>query len=136
MGMKSQIKTIRVKGYVFSGFGIGKEFTGLSWFKRQVRDKLGFDPYPGTLNLKLDRACGRIKEILRKAKPTVIASEYGYCRGKCFRVCIMDSIEGAVVIPEVEKYPDDVLEVIAPINLREKFKLKDGDQIILSIMLE
>jgi CTP-dependent riboflavin kinase len=31
-----------------------------------------------------------------------------------------------VVIPEVPGYPEDVIEVISPINLREKLHLVDG----------
>jgi len=45
-------------------------------------------------------------------------------------------VDGAVIIPEVGGYPDNVLEVIAPINLRERFRLKDGDYVELSLTFE
>ncbi len=45
-------------GYVVAGSCArgrdGRSFTRLDWVRRQFRDKLGFDPYPGTLNLQID----------------------------------------------------------------------------------
>ena len=32
-----------------------------------------------------------------------------------------------------DSYPKDVIEVIAPICLRERFKLKDGDKVTLKV---
>ena len=46
----------------------------------------------------------------------------------------MDNLECGIVVPIVENYPEDVLEVIAPLNLREKFKLDDGDMVDVQIM--
>ncbi len=37
-----------------AGQGQGRSFTRLDWVRRQFRDKLGFAPYPGTLNLQID----------------------------------------------------------------------------------
>ncbi|MEM0058310.1 MAG: DUF120 domain-containing protein [Candidatus Bathyarchaeia archaeon] len=130
------IRTIRIKGQVFSGFGEGARFTELSWFKEQVMSKLGFVPHPGTLNLKLDEEGKRARTILEKAKSVVIVPKEGFCHGKCFKARVMDSVDGAIVIPEVKSYPDDMLEVIAPISLREKFRLRDGDTVVLDILLE
>jgi riboflavin kinase len=46
----------------------------------------------------------------------------------------MDTLKCAIVTPEIDNYPEDILEVIAPINVREKFKLKDGDMVNVQIM--
>ncbi|HEX7593320.1 MAG TPA: DUF120 domain-containing protein [Anaerolineae bacterium] len=43
-----------IRGIVCAGQGQGRSFTRLDWVRRQFRDKLGFDPYPGTLNLQID----------------------------------------------------------------------------------
>jgi riboflavin kinase len=40
-----------------------------------------------------------------------------------------DKIEGAVISALRSHYGEDVLEIIAPVNLRETLKLKDGDKI-------
>jgi CTP-dependent riboflavin kinase len=39
-----------------SGEGRGSDFTQLDWSRRQFIEKLGIDPYPGTLNLVVDDA--------------------------------------------------------------------------------
>jgi len=134
--MRKETKTIRVKGRVFSGTGEGAKFIKLSWVKDQIREKMGFTPYEGTLNLRLNGEDKKVKKALEEADSVIILPESGYCRGKCFKARIMESVDGAVIIPEVEGYPDDVLEVIAPINLRERFRLKDGDYVELSLTFE
>ncbi|HIC83965.1 MAG TPA: DUF120 domain-containing protein, partial [Nitrososphaerales archaeon] len=42
-----------VTGKVFSGLGEGAYYISLSGYKKQFISKLGYEPYPGTLNLKL-----------------------------------------------------------------------------------
>ncbi|MEM3712744.1 MAG: DUF120 domain-containing protein [Thermoproteota archaeon] len=44
-------------------------------------------------------------------------------------------MKGAVVIPRVPSYPKDMLEIIAPVNLRETLGLKDGDEIEVTVLL-
>jgi len=58
----------------------------------------------------------------------------GYCSGKIFKAFVGMS-ECAIVIPEVAGYPQDVLEIIAPANLREKLQLADGDKITVTVNL-
>jgi len=134
--MKEQARIIRVEGTVFSGAGEGAKFARLPWFKRQILDKIGFVPYEGTLNLRLDGENLKARKVLEEANPIIIIPKEGYCYGKCFKAYIDGLAEGAVVVPQVENYPKDVLEIIAPVNLREKLGLKDGDRLRISILLE
>lgn len=136
MERKAEPKLIHIEGSVFSGKGEGARFTKLPWAISQMEKKFGFTPHPGTLNIRLAEEYRDIKKLLKKAKATEITPEPGYCRGKFFRAYVMDCLEGAVVIPEVEGYPENVLEIVAPINLREKLKLKDGDKVRIKIVLE
>ena len=46
-------KSYSVSGKVFSGLGEGAYYISLMGYKKQFISKLGFEPYPGTLNLKL-----------------------------------------------------------------------------------
>ena len=55
----------------------------------------------------------------------MVEPQTGYYSGLLFRATI-DALECAVVIPIMPNYPNDVLEVIAPVYLREHFKLADG----------
>jgi riboflavin kinase len=127
------LKMLRVRGKVFSGSGEGAKFIEIPWVREQIIEKLGFIPYPGTLNIKLTEGVVNFK-LLKKAKAIEILPAKGFCRGRCFNACFMDTLKCAIVIPEVENYPESILEVIAPINLRQKFKLKDGDTVDVKIM--
>jgi riboflavin kinase len=124
---------LRVTGKISSGSGEGSKFIEIPWVKEQIARKLGFVPYPGTLNLKLSEGIAN-SELLKNAKAIEILPPKGFCRGRCFNACFMGAMTCAVVVPEVENYPEDVLEVIAPMNLREKFGLKDGDLVYVEIL--
>ncbi|MCX6709786.1 MAG: DUF120 domain-containing protein, partial [Candidatus Woesearchaeota archaeon] len=54
---------------------------------------------------------------------------------KCYRARI-DDVFGAVVIPESSKYERagiSAVEIIAPVFLRKKFFLKDGDNMAFEV---
>lgn len=128
------MKTLHIKGRVFSGSGEGTKFTELPWVKKQITEKLGFTPHPGTLNMKLIGNHAKL-ELLKKAQTIEILPEKGFCKGKLFNAILMNEIKCAIVVPEIENYPENILELVAPINLREKLSLKDGDIVQLKIML-
>ena len=123
---------IFLEGTVFSGQGRGKKFVELPWFKRQVEEKLGFSPYPGTLNLFLTEKNVENRRLLEISGGLTVKPQTGYYSGVMFRASI-DALECAVVIPIMPNYPNDVLEVIAPIYLREKLKLVDGSLVAVSV---
>ncbi len=126
---------IMIQGKLTSGKGEGKYFTQLPWARKQFVEKLNFDPYPGTLNLKLETAEDMKRLRLLKNKPGIeIKPESGdFCVGYCFKALIESKIEGAVVIPKVESYEQDLLEIISPINLRTSLNLWDGDIVTIKI---
>ncbi|KUO93898.1 MAG: riboflavin kinase, partial [Caldivirga sp. JCHS_4] len=45
--------TIVLRGVVTTGLGEGGYYMSLEGYRRQFTSKLGFDPYPGTLNVRL-----------------------------------------------------------------------------------
>ena len=125
---------IVLKGKVFSGGKRGRLFVDLPWVKEQINQKLGFNPYIGTLNLRLPNKT--VLDRLREADGTIIVPEKGYFEGKCFKALVNEKIEGAVVLPNVPDYPSDLLEVLAPVNLRKTFGLKDGMEVKVFIRIE
>lgn len=128
------MKKLEFSGRVFSSKGEGKKFLTLPWVTRQITRKLGFTPYPGTLNLRLSEDIVQRKELLEKACSIKIVPAEGYYNGKLFKAFI-GKLECAIVIPEVPGYPCDVLEIIAPVNLREMLKLEDGDEIAVTVLV-
>lgn len=130
--------TITVKGRVFRGKGEGGWFISLSWVKKQFKEKLGFNPYPGTLNLRLPGKAEirNLKRMVNLFRGIEIGSAEEICRGRCFKALIMEKVNGAVVIPNIPNYPTDVLEVVAGLCLRDRFNLRDGDEVELTVWLE
>jgi riboflavin kinase len=120
------------KGTVFSGNGEGRKFIELPWVKQQIQEKLGFTPYPGTLNIRLAEDSVEQKKMLEKAKRLEVIPEKGYCIGLLIKAKI-GSLECAIVIPQVPNYPSDVLEVIAPVYLRERLKIADGSEVTVTV---
>jgi len=70
-----------------------------------------------------------------KSKGTEILPATGFCHGRFFEAYLKDNLKCAVVIPEVANYPEDIIEIIASVNLRERLQLKDGDDIEIKILL-
>ena len=125
---------IVLKGKVVSGTKKGKLFVGLPWVKKQIKEKLGFNPYLGTLNLQLPNKTSLKR--LYDADGIIIVPEKGYSDGKCFMAIVNEKVEGAVVLPDVPDYPLDLLEILAPVNLRETLGLKDGMEVEVTIKVE
>jgi len=132
---------IEIEGELFSGLGEGSYYVSLEGYKRQFIDKLGFDPYIGTLNLKLtsskDRKLKRELEHYSGINIDGFKDEHRtYGSAKCFMAVVNDLVEGAVGIFERSHYDDSVLEVISPIKIREKLGLRDGDRVKVKVFLE
>ena len=129
------MKTLLLEGEVFSGKGEGAEFIKLPWVRKQIKEKLGFTPYLGTLNIRLTERSIILKNLLKNAQGIEITPAEGFHRGVCFKAYLM-GLECAVVIPEVQDYPENTLEVVAPTKLREHLKLKDGSIIEIKVLLK
>ncbi|MGD0646088.1 MAG: DUF120 domain-containing protein [Candidatus Bathyarchaeia archaeon] len=126
------MRKITFKGTVFSGTGEGRKFIDLPWVKRQIEEKLGFTPYSGTLNLHLTKESVKQKKLLENTKQLDVLPQKGYCIGTLIKSHI-DSLECAIIIPQVPNYPSDVLEIIAPWYLRDRLNLADNSEVIVTV---
>jgi riboflavin kinase len=125
------LKRIEFSGTVTSGDGDGKKFMELPWVKRQITEKLGFTPYAGTLNLKLTEESAKQRKLLEKTPSAKVLPAEGYSEGLLFKAFI-GIVQCAIVVPQVAGYPNDLLEVIAPVYLREALQLEDGCEVTVT----
>ncbi len=126
--------TFELEGRLCSGLGEGARFTQLEWAEREFREKLGFSPYPGTLNLSLTgSAWAEARSRLQRASGIAIVPPQGFCASKCFAVLINERIEAAAVLPDITDYPADKFEVLAPVAVRQELNLQDGDTVRLRV---
>ncbi len=129
---------IYIEGRVISGVGEGKYYVSLEGYRKQFIEKLGFDPYPGTLNLKIPKEQMYFRGLLDEEEGIHIegfkTEDRTFGEVKAFK-CRINGIDGAVVIPQRTHYSKDVLEIISPVCLREKLNLKDGDKVVVEVLL-
>ena len=106
----------------------------LPGYKKRFKEKLGYEPYPGTLNIKLNSKLyvDRKKEILKF--PAILIDGFSdeirtYGWVKCYPALLneSDDINGMVLILERTHYDDTIIEIIAPFSIKDKFKLENGD---------
>ncbi len=123
----------QIKGIVITGRGEGAFFTGLDWVKEQCREKLGFELYPGTLNLRVSREDMLAMQTLARQEGIILLPPSDdFCQARCIKVAI-GSIKGAVILPHVVDYYQDTLEIIAAERVKDKLNLKDGDEVIVTV---
>ena len=122
-------------GKLITGLGEGQYYISLEGYRTQFIEKLGFTPYPGTLNIKLDSPSIDIRKgISANMKISgFIKDNRTFGRGSCFNIMIMD-IKGAVIVPERTHYPEDIIEIIAPVNLRKYLNLVDGSTVEVEVI--
>jgi len=125
------------EGVVFSGLGEGAYYVSQEGYRQQVREKIGFEPYPGTLNIKLRTKADLEKREQLERMPGVEIQSFktkdrSFGKARCYPVLINDEEEGAVIIAERTGYDRSVMEVMAPVNLRKRLGLKDGDIVRIS----
>ncbi|MCD6496429.1 MAG: CTP-dependent riboflavin kinase [Candidatus Aenigmarchaeota archaeon] len=132
-----EARKIIIKGHVFDGMGEGRYYMSLHGYRDAIKKQLGFDPYHGTLNIKLKTLdeC-KYKEKLYGMKGIIIPGFSGNERSfgslKCFR-CEISGHDAAVILPERSHYGSDILEVISGIHLRKALGLKTGDYLKVEV---
>jgi CTP-dependent riboflavin kinase len=124
-------------GRLATGIGMGKKFTRLDWARAQFMEKLGIDPYPGTINVIVDDP-DSMPVWMRVKRGDGIPIDNPNdgphdCDAKAWRVSIDDRIDGAIVFPLVEDYPPAQIEIIAEIGVRGALSIEDGDTVTLTL---
>jgi len=126
-------KEVVLEGTLFSGIGEGAWYVSQAGYRKQFIEKLGFDPFPGTLNLRLKPQYEDKKKLLETLPPVQIEGfrdgERSFGPVACYRTRINDAEDGALISAVRTHYAADVIELIAPNNLRLKLGLKDGDTV-------
>jgi HAD superfamily hydrolase (TIGR01549 family) len=127
---------IKFMGVVAGGRGEAKGFMEIGWVREQCRNAAGFDPYPGTLNLKVDGPAFELirRTALNRGKRIVPPPEAaGFCEARLLPV-LVHGIGAALIYPMVSNYYGDTVEIIAPLLLKGHPDIKDGAAIVLSLL--
>jgi HAD superfamily hydrolase (TIGR01549 family) len=117
------------RGEIVKGAGEAAFFTQLDWVVDQCIAKLGFTPFPGTLNLKLADDCKLRRELFALGDVIeLIPPEDSFCSARVMPV-ELEGIGAVVIIPEekVRIHGWDIVEIMAPVNLQEALSKREGD---------
>ena len=123
--------SVTLEGTVFTGLGEGAYYISKDIYRKQFIEKLGFDPYPGTLNLKLTTDYDLKTRTELETYPAIEIEGFKnenrtFGLVKCYPAMIDNKAKGALVLALRSHYDTSVLEFIAPICLRKQLTLKDG----------
>jgi len=132
---------IVMEGRVFSGYGEGAYYMSLPGYLEQMKEKLGFIPYPGTLNVSLLSKDSIENKIFLQKRADISIHGFKderrtYGSVKAIRVTVNDYEPAYMIFPERTLYDSSVAEIIAEHNLREKLGLKDGSLVTISATLQ
>lgn len=132
--------SMTLEGTLFSGLGEGAYYVTREGYRKQFIEKLGFDPYPGTLNLKLTTEYDIKSMSELEAYPAIELDGFKnenrtYGPVKCYPAVINNKVKGAVIYALRSHYDSSVLEIISSIHLRSRLKLKDGNKVKVEILI-
>jgi len=132
--------SVTLEGVLFTGIGEGAYYVTRDGYRKQFIEKLGFDPYPGTLNLKLTTDYDIKTRSELEAYPAVEIQGFKsesrtFGPVKCYPAIINNKVKGAVVYALRSHYNSSVMEVIAPNFLRNQLKLKDGNKVKVEVLI-
>jgi riboflavin kinase len=133
--------SITLEGTVFTGLGEGAYYTTKEVYKQQFIEKLGFKPYPGTLNLKLTTEYDSKTRQELEAYPAIEIQGFKtedrtFGAIKVYPAVIGNRIQGALISALRSHYDRSVVEIIAPVNLRKQLRLKDGQKVKVEVQTQ
>ena len=124
-----------IEGRLFTGVGEGSYYMSQEGYRSQFREKLGFEPYPGTLNLRVP-SCS-VQEISMRPGIKIEGFRDGdrsFGGGRCYPVKLGSNENCAIFLPDRTHYPPDVLEIVSSSRLRSEMGVADGDVVCLEVL--
>jgi len=129
---------LKLNGSVISGLGEGAYYMSLNGYTKQFKVKIGYVPFPGTLNIKLNQLqATQIIQQLDELESVMIdpfsdgKRTYGWV--KCFHATLNDSIKCELIRLERTHHNNSIIELISKNNLRKTSKLKTGSKVTIKI---
>lgn len=133
---------IELRGSVTEGLGKGREFVSLEGYAEQFERRLGYEPYPGTLNVSLDSENTARRSLLTDVEGIRIdpweRGERTFGGATCYPVRLEtatgDSYAPAhLLVPDRTDHGSDQLEIIAADRLRSRLDIDDDEVISIHV---
>ena len=136
--LKSSPSDVLLKGTLVSGMGEGAYYMSLKGYTKQFKSKIGYIPFPGTLNVKLGKK--EYTEAIRQFEGLEGIHIDGYSDGKrtygwvkCFKAKLNSTIDCQLIRLERSHHDTSIVELISRTNLRKTGKLSNGSKVTITI---
>lgn len=142
--LKNSLETtpssIDVNGELVTGMGEGKYYMSLKGYTKQFREQIGYTPFPGTLNVKLEKK--EQIESLRQLTNLEGIKIQGFSDGKrtygwvkCFSCIINDKVKAEIILLERTHHDLSTIEIISRDEIRKKLGLKNGSNVSIRVSI-
>ncbi|MBR1369646.1 riboflavin kinase [Methanocalculus chunghsingensis] len=125
-----------LQGTIISGLGEGRYYMSLPHYRDQFRMNCGFEPFPGTLNIRLNQQSIPIRKRLDSLEwitiPGFSDEHRTFGEARCLP-CRIAGIPCALIVPGRTHYPEDIIELISGVPLRNEIGLDDNDTIDVEV---
>lgn len=126
---------ISFSGKVASGLGEGRYYLSQPGYVVQFSERLGYSPYPGTLNVRVDGAA--LRKVGLVSAWSGLRIDGFQATGRTFggATCFPARLNGHpchLIHPDRTHY-QDVVEFVAPDCLRDALRIKDDDPVQVDI---
>ncbi len=136
--LQSSPSHVILRGTLVSGMGEGAYYMSLKGYTKQFKSKIGYVPFPGTFNVKLEKK--EFTEAIRQFENMEGTHINGYSDGKrtygwvkCFKAKLNSSIDCELIRLERTHHDTSTVELISKKNLRKTAKLSDGNKVAITI---
>jgi riboflavin kinase len=132
--------SLSITGTITSGMGEGAYYMSMKGYTKQFKSKLGYIPYPGTLNVQLkEKKFSEAISQLSNYDGTKInpfsdgKRTFGWV--KCFKSKINNKIDCELILLERTHHDTTIVEFIAKTNIRKSLKIGNKSNIKIKISI-
>jgi len=136
--LESYPSRVELEGKIISGMGEGAYYMSLKGYIKQFRSKIGYIPFPGTLNVKLDKK--EYTEAVRQFETLDGIIIKGFSDGKrtygwvkCFPAKLNSSIDCQLIRLERTHHDTSIVELISRVNIRKYTKISEGSKVKITV---
>jgi len=120
------IDGVEIFGTYVYGLGKANMFISDPYYFNRFKEILNDDPYPGTLNLKIEKIYKNLILFLKNFQNIVIKGDKDHGAVFIYNCKIFDE-KCLLIFPEKSKYLD-IIEIVSSKKLSEYYKMKIGEK--------
>ncbi len=132
--------SLTITGTITSGMGEGAYYMSMKGYTKQFKSKLGYIPFPGTLNVQLKekKFSEAISQLSNyegvKINPFSDGKRtYGWV--KCFKSKINNKIDCELILLERTHHDTTIVEFISKSNIRKSLKIGNRSNVKVKISI-